>query len=279
MNRGTLDATRSADFDAAGTLSLNGNDIVLTDVAGFDIKTWSPDAFVIPNSGILLQPSSPGYAVRYQTNTNIPYSCSSSVTNGPDTDNDGRDDTASASGAWVDLAHFGSGQFSHDSGVSPLAWYVPGIAPVSVPNNRLYCQFNFHLVTFPGASDVSNPGTLGSVFQGLIDTSYDTWTPTYENDGVNQNPGVSTTFNANTGAQGVFAVDNGSGNQTTPEDIDEATDGIDNDMVNGPDDFAERETQPPYNHPITGLQVTFRMVEKQTGQVRQSSVVQRYETQ
>ena len=83
MNRGTLDATRSADFDAAGTLSLNGNDIVLTDVAGFDIKTWSPDAFVIPNSGILLQPSSPGYAVRYQTNTNIPYSCSSSVTNGP----------------------------------------------------------------------------------------------------------------------------------------------------------------------------------------------------
>ena len=126
---------------------------------------------------------------------------------------------------------------------------------------------------------MSNPGTLGSVFQGLIDTSYDTWTPTYENDGVNQNPGVSTTFNANTGAQGVFAVDNGSGNQTTPEDIDEATDGIDNDMVNGPDDFAERETQPPYNHPITRLQVTFRMVEKQTGQVRQSSVVQRYETQ
>ena len=102
-----------------------------------------------------------------------------------------------------------------------------------------------------------------------MDTAYDTWTPQYEHDGINQDPENDTTF-----ARGVDGGDD-------PSDpfIDEATDGIDNDTANGPDGFAERETIPPYLEPICGLKVTFRMVEKQTGQVRQSSIVQRYETQ
>ena len=125
-----------------------------------------------------------------------------------------------------------------------------------VPKGVLNYQFNFH-------------NSTGTDFEDLMDTAYDTWTPQYENDGINQDPSNDTTF--------ALGVDGGD----DPSDpfIDEATDGIDNDTANGPDGFAERETIPPYMEPICGLKVTFRMVEKQTGQVRQSSIVQRYETQ
>lgn len=77
-----------------------------------------------------------------------------------------------------------------------------------------------------------------------IDVAYDTWTPLYESDGLIQN------------------------GQT-----DLATNGIDDDGVNGVDDTGERDTMPPYPHPIRGLQATFRMVEKSTHQVRQVSVI------
>ena len=69
-----------------------------------------------------------------------------------------------------------------------------------------------------------------------VTAAYDTWTPLYEVGG-------------------------------------QATDGIDNDGVNGVDDPGERSTMPPYSHPIRGLKVSFRLVEKNTKQVRQASVI------
>lgn len=135
-----------------------------------------------------------------------------------------------------------------------------------MPRSPLRYQFNFHLVT---AADPPGRDQLNPNFVGLLETVYDTWTPTYESDGINQAPSTSDGF--------VVAVLDGLGNSNTQ--VDRGTDGVDNDGVNGPDDFGERETQPPYNHPIRGLQVTFRLVEKQTGQVRQSSIVHNYGAQ
>jgi hypothetical protein len=54
--------------------------------------------------------------------------------------------------------------------------------------------------------------------------------------------------------------------------IDEGTNGLDDDNANGVDDNGERETLPPYPFRISGLRVTFRIVERSTQQIRQTSV-------
>jgi len=79
-----------------------------------------------------------------------------------------------------------------------------------------------------------------------INTTYDTWTPVYENDGLDQD--------------GQYGVDQG-------------TNGIDDGGTPAVDETAERETMPPYGHPIRGLKVSLRLVEKNTKQVRQASVI------
>lgn len=75
--------------------------------------------------------------------------------------------------------------------------------------------------------------------------TYDTWSMTYERDGINQN-----------------------GNGFT----DEGTDGFDNDGVAGTDDPGERETSPPYPFPLRGVSVTIRAYEPDTRQIRQESI-------
>ena len=81
---------------------------------------------------------------------------------------------------------------------------------------------------------------------------WDTWTPFYERDGIDQDGG------------GV---------------IDQGTNGV-NDAAVAPligsnviDDPAERETNPPYTQPIRGMKITLRLVEKGTKQVHQVSVI------
>jgi prepilin-type N-terminal cleavage/methylation domain-containing protein len=73
---------------------------------------------------------------------------------------------------------------------------------------------------------------------------YDPWPATYEKDGLDQD-----------------------GDNT----IDEGTNGLDDDSVSGLDDYSEKETAPPYPHPLRGLRVSIRMYEADTQQVKQSS--------
>jgi hypothetical protein len=91
--------------------------------------------------------------------------------------------------------------------------------------------------------------------------TYDTWTWAYEHDGIDQD------------------LDN-------PTLVDEATDGLDGthldlmtgaltNQINGVDDPGERETQPPYASPLRGIEITLRVIELDTRQVRQSTIVSR----
>ncbi len=75
---------------------------------------------------------------------------------------------------------------------------------------------------------------------------YDTWTPYYEADGFDQD-----------------MVDG----------VDQGTDGFDTDGTNGVDDTLERETLPPYPYPIRGMQVSIRLVETDSKQVHQTSII------
>jgi len=77
---------------------------------------------------------------------------------------------------------------------------------------------------------------------------YDTWSLSYEGDGVDQN-------------------DNGP--------IDEGTDGFDNGGAAGiVDDLAERETLPPYPASLRAIQVKIRVFEPDSRTVREVTVVQ-----
>lgn len=98
-----------------------------------------------------------------------------------------------------------------------------------------------------------NPNAKSGLHSPLSPT-YDTWTWFYEHDGVNQNNGVY--------------VSSGT--------ADEATNGIDDDGFNGVDDAGERETSPPYPVPLTGIKITLRVIELDTRQVRQTSVVSKF---
>ncbi len=85
--------------------------------------------------------------------------------------------------------------------------------------------------------------------------SYDTWSLGFERDGIDQD----------------FQQD------TPPPQTDEGFDGIDNPYqgfaTGGVDDYEERETRPPYNVPLSGIEVRIRMMEYSTRQIRQVSVV------
>ena len=59
-----------------------------------------------------------------------------------------------------------------------------------------------------------------------------------------------------------------------------ATDGLDNDTANGVDDVIdERETQPPYRIPLQGIQVSIRVFEPGSRQVREVTLVQKFRTE
>ena len=83
-------------------------------------------------------------------------------------------------------------------------------------------------------------------FSAPVANVWDTWTPAYESDGIDQD-----------GLNGV----------------DQATNGVNNGGSNVIDDPGERETSPPYLEPIRGMKVTLRLVEKGTKQVHQVSIV------
>lgn len=231
MHRNTLWLTRSADYVAASdqeTIDLpgtdsdfiikpNGNDIMLTDVAGFDVKVYSPQAVVVVAGNQVVEPGDPGYVV-------------AAGAAGAD---------LRAIGAFVDLGHAGGGWFS-------------GL-PVNLRGatlNPLNYQFMFDYRTPRGQFGAPN---IPAAWVGTNDLVFDTWTPFYEADGVDQD------------GDGL---------------IDQGANGVHDDLggvgTEAPDDDAERETRPPYPFPIRGLEISIRLIEKTTHQVHQTTIKQSF---
>ena len=85
--------------------------------------------------------------------------------------------------------------------------------------------------------------------------TYDTWSLSYERDGINQDNDTITV------------------GMMTQQLIDEGTNGLDDDNVNGVDDVGERETQPPFPKALRGVQVWIRVYEPGTRQMKQATVI------
>jgi hypothetical protein len=94
--------------------------------------------------------------------------------------------------------------------------------------------------------------SLSFGWRGLATPTWDTWPTHYENNGFNEDFGVNPTFR-NT--------------------LDQGDNGFDDDNTNSVDDVGERETSPPYVAVLSSIQITLRMVESDSRQVRQISVV------
>ena len=172
-----LDRNLLDDYKMAAGGSATGDDVVLTNIAGFDIRVYSPTAAVREDNNLVLQPGDVGFVAPPNIGT-VP-----------------------KKGAFVDLNHGGSGWFA------------------GVPDPK-------------------------SGLNASVNAAYDTWTPLYEADGLTQNGST-----------------------------DRATNGLDDDNANGVDDSGERDTMPPYPNAVRGLKVSFRLVEKNTKQLRQASII------
>lgn len=135
----------------------------------------------------------------------------------------------------------------HDTNVAQL---------INPPPRGGYVDLNYVMPNDPNSAPISQFSHPASVKSGLKDRRfgvYDTWPTHYERDGHNQ-------------VDGKYI-------NSDPANADEATNGLDDDGVNGVDDSGEFETAAPYPYPLRGIEVTLRMLEFNTRQVRQSSVV------
>jgi hypothetical protein len=97
-----------------------------------------------------------------------------------------------------------------------------------------------------GASTFSLSGTAATPTAPAVRNAYDTWSLGYDRDGVDQDRDSA---------------------------VDEGENGLDDDGNGLVDDLAEREALPPYNSPLTGIEIRLRMIDTGTRQVRQVSVV------
>ena len=190
--------------DVAGAANLLGQDVLLSGVAGFDVRVYSPNAGVNIDgtTGLIATPGDVGWS-RIPTPPVV----------------------ISFEGAFVDLGFSGNaaggfGWFSETAMQRPYYW--------AGTNSRVWCS----------------------------------WWPGYESDGIDQDD--------------VFI-----GTDNTA--VDQATDWLDSPTWNTTgtaavavnnivDDQSERETFPPYPNPLRGVQITVRMIEKTTGQIRQFQV-------
>jgi len=199
-------------------LKFGGEDILLTDVAGFDVRVYSPNATVgYSANGILVQPGD----LQYETVGFLP-AVPAPPTPIPAAILENR------AGAFVDLGYGFRADGTAIVGVDPTVEWFAGLGLGNIPGNPT-----------------------------LLPRVYDTWSPSYEQDGIDQD--------------GVAGIDQGTnglddGGLVAPDDGGSAA----------PDDDLERETRPPYPDPIRGIQISTRLIEKTTQQVFQSSVIQSY---
>ncbi|MCA9186216.1 MAG: hypothetical protein R3E01_26535 [Pirellulaceae bacterium] len=230
-----------------------GSDIVLGDVLAFDVRAFDPDAPLVqltadPASPVLrpgdigfaLPPSSASLGAVFQTSAGVEYQLV------------GR-------GAFVDLGYSWNYPRPNFNSVG-----VAALKPISANAVPLYA-FN-SAAGNPASRFATRPHYKSRLHKLLASPSgdyadtYDTWSTGYERDGINQDPDpIPVTYPQPTGVGDLV--------------IDEGTNGLDDDGAGGVDDINEQETSPPYPYPLRGIEVTVRMLEFGTRQVRQVSVV------
>jgi len=218
--------------------------LVLDDVLGFDIRIYDPGAPLFQAmAGSVVQPGDPGWLAAVAPATLPP---------------------PAGFGAYCDLG------WGWDPKASPpdrLRYPRSALAPVIPrPVFNIPREVGWHpqLIT----------SNLPPYQQALVGypAVYDTWSFHYENDGINQEPILEQFYNGEDPKPLFDEWRKNIPGQPDEPIIDQGTNGFDDDNIFGVDDVGERETSPPYDAPLRGLQVRFRVYEFDARQIREASV-------
>ena len=215
-----------------------GEDVMLNDVLAFDLRVYDAEAQIVEVAGITTEPSDAGW--RYQP-VKFPVV--------------GR-------GAYVDINYW-----------SQYDIYINAIGAIGSDATQVT---NNPPAIHPEPTFFSGVASPKSQLATALSTVYDTWPYHYESDGINQDEDYIN-------------------NNPIPanENIDEGTNGLDDPdptifgdpkQVNLPQDFAlhgvddpnERETAPPYDVPLRGLQVKLRIYDRDSRQIREATVTRNF---
>ncbi len=216
-----------------------GEDLILDGSVGFDIKVFSPNAPVFdPQTTANLADSPPYLPVGFgDIDQVIEFSdpgFDDFYTNYDPNTYTGTDTGGEFVTSWPQ-----SGGYV-DLGANPITPWLPppdDDRPYLWPGGDAW----FLTQAYPGEEPLPHAYTWSA-------NTYCTWWAGYEFDGENQDV-----------ATGDMVIDQG-------------TNGVDDDGANGVDDNGERETPPPYAHPIRSVQISVRLIETKTNQVLQKTV-------
>jgi hypothetical protein len=229
-----------------------GQDVMMTEVLGFDVRVYDPGAPLYGrrddpsnvNSPLtVLQPSDPGWRAAYLQAIGATKPGFLFV----------------GQGAYVDMGYWGTFNSATNPGpnVSGTAWTQPWFAE---PRSLLDVYYD------------SRPETdklLSMLAPGFA--VYDTWSLHYENNGVNEDGDLDITGQALID-EGTNGFDEPDMTFAAPPDALTADDR----GLNGVDDVGERETVPPYDRPLRGAQVLIRTFEPDSRAIRQVRVNQHF---
>jgi len=237
-----------------------GEDVILTDVLSFDIRVFDPLAPLVAGaSNTALVPGDPGYSYPPAPGATVlsptlPFPTGTTVV---------------GYGAFVDIGYGGPLFTSSQAATMPksepsqLSYFSALPGPVA---NTAKSALLGYTPTTPSSS------LLASLMQTLPCT-YDTWSLSYENNGLAGSLTVGDedqVYNADQGTNG--RDDDGNGIVDDPPQMSLAPGAVGFTSASNP--TGERETVTQYPVPLRGVQITIRVYEPDTRQVREMTIVQ-----
>jgi hypothetical protein len=237
-----------------------GEDVMLTNVLGFDVRAFDPGAPIFRHAATdtMLTPTDPGWTAAYTSGDNMSGGFSAI----------GRNNTATG----VEFPYIGQGAYVDLGYGYDLRLATPGL-PAPSYAAAYSSSASPWFFTARALSDVYLSSRTGAqqAFSQLAPgySVYDTWSFHYENNGANEDQ----------------LRHDGSAWVSVDTTVDEGTDGLDgpgnySDAYNvarlGVDDVGERETVPPYDKPLRGVQVQIRTYEPDSRAIRQVRVNQHF---
>lgn len=282
-----------------------GDDIMVTDALGFDVRVFDPGAPTYAyypqndrnsRADQLIRPGDPGWTVAFQTDVpswlRSEYLPGNPPGNLPEGPNAASEFSAQRAGAYVDLGYGGSYFLAPANElITPGQRFVPlrpdRLGKIASREFTALRFFDDGLVRLPEDNLRLAPAstTAADLPMTFGYATFDTWSTHYESNGENEDrdvlvetrpnltPRVVTTQMIDEGTNGLDDPDPTSRFDPRAAAITEppvvATDDV---RVYGPDDPDERETRPPYDTALRGVQVALRVYERDSRQIREVKV-------
>jgi hypothetical protein len=293
--------------NVTSTGTREAEDVILTNVVGFDVKAWDPGAPVFRaapaadgNSAVvgLIVPGDGGYGGDGQTRGTSKFfkgALANFIENPSRVENQ-----PVAFGAYVDLNYMWLNRQSGEVNVTgpssqmtkyftALTWFTRDAkvvrndgAGVRLPRPSFAFALPGRVLSgYPVYTSGINKGRPNHTVSGYqLPAVWDTWSRHYEYDGIN-NDGDRYSNNDPIIDEGTDGRDNNNNGYIDEPpvamDLSSPADGvIDGTELLNAEGNGERDAPPPYDAPLRGIKVTIRVMEQDSRQVREVSTVHEF---